>query len=116
MFQDLDEALMTFVNGLSVFVFFAIVGYHYITVRASLRCDEWNGWMDRSIDRLGDVAMSKIDGSIEIGWVGGGGGWRWGEEWGGGVGQSWVDQSITTRRATGWVTTWPGQSIDQSGF
>lgn len=23
---------MTFVNGLSVFVFFAIVGYHYITV------------------------------------------------------------------------------------
>ena len=31
MFQHMDEALMTFVNGLSVFVFFAIVGYHYIT-------------------------------------------------------------------------------------
>lgn len=38
MFQNLDEALMTFVNGLSVFVFFAIVGYHYITVSACIAC------------------------------------------------------------------------------
>lgn len=33
MFQNMDEALMQFVNGLSVVVFFCIVGYHYITVR-----------------------------------------------------------------------------------
>ncbi len=35
MFADLDEALMTFVNFLSVAVFFSIVVYHFITVSPS---------------------------------------------------------------------------------
>lgn len=61
MFQNLDEALMTFVNGLSVFVFFAIVGYHYITVRGASFV--WG--------YFGSIASACMDSPWLMDWLGG---------------------------------------------
>ncbi len=58
---------MTFVNGLSVFVFFAIVGYHYITVRgASFYRFVWLvGWLVGQVCSFRPACSSHVKTSLQ---------------------------------------------------